>query len=194
MKKEPDSELRAEYDFSTGVRGKYAERYRQGPVRTRERRVSVFLAHGPSDRFFARKIAERLREHGVLAWAEEAEVGAGESLRARLAAVIGDVEYLAVVLSRDSAASEWVRTELPDAARAELAKHHVPTLVFLVEPVEVPPFLRDRFCADFTTPEHFEESFPRLLSGIGALLEPLGQTRDGSAPEPERAGPFRRAR
>jgi len=193
MKKKPDPELRAEYDFSTGVRGKYAGRYRQGPVRTRERKVSVFLAHGPRDRFFARKIAERLREHGVLACAEEAEVGADESLRGKLAA-ISDVDYLAVVLSHDSAASEWVRTELPEAARAALAEHHVPTLAFLVEPVEVPPFLRDRFCADFTTPERFEESFPRLLEGIGALLEPLEQARGESAPGSERAGPFRRVR
>ena len=30
MKKSPDPEMREEYDFSAGIRGKYAERYAQG--------------------------------------------------------------------------------------------------------------------------------------------------------------------
>jgi hypothetical protein len=41
----------------------------------------------------------------------------------------------------------------------------------LLEKVEIPPFLRDKLYADFTSPEKYEQTFPKILTAMGINIE-----------------------
>lgn len=168
MSKEPEFNMRDEYDFSGGIRGKYAARYAQGfSVRVIPRRPSIFLSHSSRDKFFVRELAERLQQHGIGVWLDEAEINVGDSLTEKIGEAIDDTDYVGVVLSHNSVSSEWVQRELQIATQKELHRRQVVILPILLEPVEVPAFLRDKRYADFTTPERFESSFTELLKAVG---------------------------
>ena len=158
-----EREMLKEYDFSQGVRGKYARRYARGSNNV----SSIFLCHSSKDKFFVRELAARLTAAGVRVWLDEAEIKIGDSLTAKIGHAIDRMQYFGVVLSRHSVTSEWVQRELQIATQREFKERKVVVLPLLFESVEVPPFLRDKVYADFTTAERFNETFPKLLAALG---------------------------
>lgn len=130
----------------------------------------VFLSHSSQDKFFVRELAERLQAAGVDVWLDEAEIHVGDSLTQKIGRAIHETDYVAVVLSQNSVDSEWVQRELQMALQKELKEKNVVVLPLIFEHVEIPPFLRDKMYADFSTPERYEENFPKLLKALG--LEP----------------------
>jgi hypothetical protein len=80
---------------------------------------------------------------------------------------IDRTDFVAVILSTNSVSSEWVQRELQIAIQKELRDRDVIILPILLEPVEIPAFLRDKLYADFSTPDKFEEQFPKLLAALG---------------------------
>ncbi len=132
---------------------------------------SIFLSHSSKDKFFVRELAERLREYGVKVWLDEAEIKIGESLTEKVGRAIDEMDYVGVVLSSNSINSEWVQKELQVAMQKEFSKKKVVILPMLLEHVEIPPFLRDKLYADFTSPEQYESTFPKILSAMGIIIE-----------------------
>ena len=91
------------------------------------------------------------------------------------------MKYFGAVLSSNSIGSEWVERELRIAMDRELKEGKVIVLPLLLEPVQIPPFLRDKVYADFTNPESFQETFPRLLEVLGIATSsklPLSPPRE----------------
>ena len=127
---------------------------------------SIFLSHNTKDKFFVRELADRLSKLGVKVWIDEAEIKVGDSLTEKIGSAIEKTDFVGVVLSRNSVNSQWVQKELQIALQEEFRKKKVIVLPLLLEPVELPPFLRDKFYADFTSPEKFNQSFPKLLEAL----------------------------
>ena len=128
---------------------------------------SIFLSHNSKDKFFVRKLAERLTEHGVKVWLDEAEIKIGESLTQKIGKALQENDFVGVVLSTNSIKSEWVQRELQVAIQREFEQKKVIVLPLLLEPVDLPPFLGDKLYADFTSPDKFEETFTKLLRALG---------------------------
>jgi hypothetical protein len=129
--------------------------------------TSIFLSHSSKDKFFVRELSDRLRSAGVNVWLDEAEIKIGDSLTTKIASAIETMQYFGVILSSNSISSEWVQKELQIAISRELEQKKVVILPILLEPVEIPSFLRDKLYADFTTPEKYEATFPKLLKSLG---------------------------
>lgn len=132
---------------------------------------SIFLSHSSKDKFFVRELAERLKEYGVKVWLDEAEIKIGESLTYKIGRAIDEMDYVGVALSSNSVNSEWVQKELQVAMHKEFLEKKVVILPMLLEHVEIPPFLRDKLYADFTSPERYESTFPKILSAMGIKIE-----------------------
>jgi hypothetical protein len=132
---------------------------------------SIFLSHSSKDKFFVRELAERLKEYGVKVWLDEAEIKIGESLTYKIGRAIDEMDYVGVVLSSNSVNSEWVQKELQVAMHKEFLEKKVVILPMLLEHVEIPPFLRDKLYADFTSPERYESTLPKILSAMGIKIE-----------------------
>lgn len=144
---------------------------------------SVFLSHSSKDNAFTRLLAERLIETGVRVWLDEAELNIGDSLLAKIGTAIESADFVAVIISHNSVQSSWVQSELQMAMSRELADKKVRVLPILIEPCELPMFLRDKLYADFSKPEDFDAPFARLLRALG-IARPLAEL---SPPAQERA-------
>jgi len=131
--------------------------------------TSIFLSHSSKDKFFVRELAIRLKEYGIKVWLDEAELNIGDSLIQKIGQAIDEADFLGVVLSRNSIESEWVQRELQLAMQKELRERKVVVLPLLLEPVELPFFLRDKIYADFTDPQRYEDTFPLVLKALGIL-------------------------
>lgn len=82
--------------------------------------TTLFLSHSSKDKFFVRKLAEKLIEYGVKVWIDEAEIKVGDSLLEKISAGVKDSDYLVVVLSHNSIESNWVQKELQMAMGREI--------------------------------------------------------------------------
>jgi hypothetical protein len=129
--------------------------------------TSIFLSHSWTDKFFAKKLAEKLAEYGIEVWIDEAEIRVGESIIQKISDAIKKTDYVAVILSHNSVDSEWVQKELSLAISREIAEEKVKVLPILLEKCSIPEFLKDKLYADFTDREKFDESFSKLLHAIG---------------------------
>ena len=132
---------------------------------------SVFLSHSSKDKFFVRNLSDHLRSYGVRVWLDEAEINVGDSLTEKIGKAMEEADYVGVVLSHNSINSEWVQRELQIALQKEIKGKKVVVLPILIETVEIPPFLKDKLYADFTTPEKLEIEVQKLLRALGVSVE-----------------------
>ena len=132
---------------------------------------SIFLSHNSKDKFFVRNLSDHLRSYGVRVWLAEAEISVGDSLTQKIGEAIEETDYVGVVLSHNSINSEWVQRELQIALQKEIRGKKIVVLPILIETVEIPPFLKDKLYADFTTPERFEIELQKLLRALGVSVE-----------------------
>ena len=80
----------------------------------------IFLSHTSADKPFVRKLAADLRNNGHTVWIDEAEINIGDSLIGKIREGLDSVDYVAVVLSKASIQSEWVKKELEIASNKEI--------------------------------------------------------------------------
>ena len=125
--------------------------------------ASVFLSHSSEDKVFAKEIAWELKKKGIKVWLDEAEIKIGDSLIEKISEGIENFDYLAVVLSPASVNSRWVRKELEIAINEEISSGKAKTLPILYEECNIPPFLKGKLYADFSTNADFNESLNRLI-------------------------------
>src|SRR5271166_764020 len=105
---------------------------------------TVFLCHSSSDKLFVRKLAERLRSDRIDIWLDELEITVGESIHEKVNEGLKRSDFFAVVLSRGSIHSKWVREELSSASSMEKYDSvGIFVLPILLEDCDVPPLLRD---------------------------------------------------
>jgi len=125
----------------------------------------IFLCHSSKDKPFVRKLAQRLNADGIDTWVDEMEVRIGDSIHDRINEGLARSDFLAVVLSRASIASRWVREELNSAASMEkLTRQGVFILPILLERCDIPPLLLDRRYANFT--EDDDAAYRELTESI----------------------------
>lgn len=125
---------------------------------------SVFLSHSSKDAEFVNKLAERFKQAQVKFWLNKLKIG--DSLFKEIGSAINDADFFAIVLSKNSIGSNWVKRELRNALSKEIDEDKVVVLPILIEDVPLPPFLNDKVYADFTTADKFEESFQELLDTL----------------------------
>jgi TIR domain len=130
--------------------------------------LGVFISHNHEDKTFVRRFGSDLAAVGVRPWIDEAEIRVGESLITKISAAIDRMDYFAVVLSPRSVASAWVRQELEQALTRQLAETKIHVLPILLERCDIPPFLRGKKYADFTSKSiGYETGFANVLKALG---------------------------
>jgi hypothetical protein len=130
--------------------------------------LRVFISHNHEDKTFVRRFGADLAAAGVQPWIDEAEINVGDSLIAKVSAAIDKMDYFAVVLSPRSVASGWVQQELEQALTNQLAEKKIRVLPLLLEHCDIPPFLRGKKYADFTSQSiGYEAGFASVLKALG---------------------------
>lgn len=132
--------------------------------------VSVFLSHNKADKPFVRHLASDLDSQGLRYWLDEAEIKTGESLIEKIREGIDNVDYVAVVLSPDSVASEWVRREVDVAMNQEIAGKKVKVLPIMYRECELPGFLLGKAYVDFSNEEGYYDALEKLVRDVGVVF------------------------
>lgn len=125
---------------------------------------SVFLSHSSKDKSFVSRLATDLKSRGVPVWFDQWELRIGDSLTEKIEQGISQSGWLAVVLSRNSASSDWVQKELRAAQARELRDKNVFVLPIIIDDCEIPLFLMDKLYADFR--ESYEHGLEVLLKRV----------------------------
>lgn len=112
-------------------------------------RPTVFLSHSSKDKAFVSRLATDLKSRGVPVWFDQWELKIGDSLTEKIEKGIDTSGWLAVVLSKGSASSDWVQKELRAAQARELRDRNVFVLPIVIDDCEIPLFLLDKVYADF---------------------------------------------
>lgn len=126
----------------------------------------VFLCHSSSDKPFARRLAMDLVRNGVTVWIDEAEIGIGDSLIAKVESGISGSKYLIIVLSQNSITSSWCTDELGMAMSGEIAQRGINVLPILIEDCEIPEALKEKRYADFRDANKFDSAVAQLCEVI----------------------------
>lgn len=130
---------------------------------------SIFLSHSSVDKPFVRKLAADIRRNGFYAWVDEAEIKLGDSLIEKIEDGIENTDYLGVIISSNSVKSEWVKREVRIALNQEINGKRIKVLPILLEKVEIPPFLKDKKYADFTSEDKYKYSLQLILDRLSSL-------------------------
>src|ERR1017187_5657128 len=91
-------------------------------------RKRIFLSHSTSDAPFVDRLASDLERLSIGVWYDKWELRVGDSLLDKIAAGIEVNDYLVIVLTPASVASDWVRLELKAALMRELSEKRVVVL------------------------------------------------------------------
>jgi hypothetical protein len=166
--KQTDNAPQPGVEHSTASDAKIKEQPQRGDVRDQwevsEDSISPFISYSSQDNAFAERLANDLKAKNLGVWFDKWEIRVGDSLMQRIGQGIRENDYLIVVLSPDSVASEWVKKELAEAMQREIAEKRVVVLPILYRQCQRPPFLTDKKYADFT--KSYETGFQELVRGL----------------------------
>ncbi len=139
---------------------------------------SIFLSHSHADKPFARRLSADLRKAGHAVWIDEAEINIGDSLIEKIREGLDQVDFVAAIITSASVASNWVTRELDIASNREIEENRVVVLPLLLEPVELPGFLKGKFYGDFTDMSRYKEMLELLLRKLGPAAVPFSPPAD----------------
>ena len=124
---------------------------------------SVFLSYNHKDKSFVQKLAERLSEEGLAVWLDEAKLKIGDSIVNKISKTISEVDYICVIISRNSIKSRWVNKEISLSIARNIECEKPIILPILKSDCEIPAELKDLLYADFREKENFNSQFNKLL-------------------------------
>lgn len=122
----------------------------------------IFISHASADKAFVDKLVADLSVKSIPVWYDKLDLRIGDSVPGSINAGLTESKYFAIVLSRASIASRWVREELNAALMKQVAQSGTFILPILIEDCDIPPLLAHRRYADFR--KDYNSALDELLS------------------------------
>ncbi len=126
----------------------------------------IFISYSRKDMDFIRKFAGDLEKAGYDVWWDLTDLQGGDDWVRQIPAAIQTSQFVLVVLSPNSVASEWVQKEYTQAL--SLHKKIIPVMLAACE---IPFALNTINYSNFSTGE-YEDNFKTLLRALGFTGEP----------------------
>ena len=154
---------------------------------------SCFISYSTKNQDFAERLHSRLRDKGLRVWFAPEDIQGGKKLHEQIDEAIRVYDKLLLVLSPESMDSEWVRTEIRKARKAEVKESR--RKLFPIRLVDFETIrdwecfdadsgkdlgveIREYFIPDFSNwKDHdaFEKAFARLLRDLKAEESTVGK-------------------
>jgi hypothetical protein len=113
-------------------------------------RVKIFLSHSSADKEIARRLALDLQAANAEVWLDQWQIGVGDAFAQRIQQGLDETDFVLVLLTRSSVASEWVNREWREKIDQEAHTHRVAVVPVRAEVCEIPDFLAQRSHADIS--------------------------------------------
>jgi type III secretion protein V len=112
--------------------------------------MKVFLSHSSADKDLARRLAVDLRAEHVEVWLDEWEIQVGELFEHEIEQGLAEAQFVLVLLTRASVASDWVNREWRRKIAQETETRQIAVVPVRAERCEIPDFLAQRSHADIS--------------------------------------------
>jgi hypothetical protein len=122
---------------------------------------SLFICHASNDKPFVRRLKADLERYGFNVWVDENEIRVGDSLRETIESALERSDYAIIALSKAALHRPWVKREINAIFNLEIERNKKMILPVLIEPSEIPLFLRDKKYADFS--KSYQKGLTELL-------------------------------
>lgn len=126
----------------------------------------VFLCHNSVDKPVVRKIANKLRERGIVPWLDEWELLPGRAWQPLLEQQLGQIRSAAVFIGSQGI-GPWQQLEL-EALLREFVERGCPVIPVILDnapqKLQIPLFLRSMMWVDFRNP--YPDPLEQLIRGI----------------------------
>lgn len=129
--------------------------------------MSVFISYSTKDIKFVNELSAELIKNRINIWLAKWEMQPGDSLIDKIQDGLTDSSFLLVVLSKNSAQSEWCKKELNSGLMREIKEKQVVVIPILLDDCKVPVFLQEKVYADFR--DKFETGFQELIRPLAKL-------------------------
>jgi hypothetical protein len=126
--------------------------------------IQVYLSHSSADKELAKKVSKGLQKAGFGVWFNDAEILPGDNFVEKIAEGISKSRFVAVMVSKKSLDSNWVRMEMNMKVVEEVNTGRTCVIPILVDECKLPPLLAYKNYADFRT-DH-ERGLEELLEAI----------------------------
>jgi hypothetical protein len=123
----------------------------------------VFISYSRRNCKRARKLARALKNRGIDVWFDEWELLVGHNLFDEIYKAIREAAYLAVILTKQSVKSKWVKEELDFAKQEELERGGTKILPLYFEKCNIPYYLKSKKYANFID---FDKGMEELVKSI----------------------------
>ena len=106
---------------------------------------SIFVSYAHEDSAVAHELARQLELQSARVWLDQGELLVGDSLIDRISEAIAEFDFVAALVSKHSAESNWCKKEIALAMSKQLHRdsRRVTVLPLRVGDVQMPPSLRD---------------------------------------------------
>jgi hypothetical protein len=129
----------------------------------------VFLSYHSGDAEWVGRLRRELQAKGAKVWLDSEQILPGDRFAEVLERGLQASRTVALVVSRGSLASDWVKEEYYRAlGLANSTERRVRLIPVLIDSVPLPGFLASRSWADFRSADSFEQSVERLCKAIFA--------------------------
>lgn len=143
-----------------------------------KKQARVFISHSSQDKPFVRKLISDLETRDLDVWFDEKSLKPGDSIVAGVSEGLKDTDYLVIVLSQSSVASDWVQAELSSALMDQFSNRGISVIPIKIDDCEIPFPLRDRVYADFRT------DYNKGLNALLSVLQQESETAETAAKIP----------
>ena len=126
--------------------------------------AKIFISHSSNDKVLAKRLHEDLRRLGHEPWLDEWEIQVGDSISQTIEDGIAEARYVALILSPDAVASNWVDKEWRAKYWEEVQSGTVCVLPILAKNCKIPALIHDKKYADFR--ESYAVGLVELTSAI----------------------------
>lgn len=126
----------------------------------------LFISYAFSDKAFALKLAEDLRNAGIKVWIDSEYLKPGQNINEGILHAIEESEIILVLLSKESINSQWVISEAALALSDE-NKRVIP--IFLQKNIEIPFLLKEIIGIDFSQSDKYTSSLDTLIKAIAMI-------------------------
>jgi hypothetical protein len=129
--------------------------------------LSIFISHSSSDKEFVRQLVYDLKNEGHVVWLDENELNAGDLLEREIHTNIHRADWFVLVVSPNSASSDWVRREVAFALTETEKRRSFKFLPVIIENSVWPDNLPEIKYINFH--DNYPEAFKTLLATIESV-------------------------
>lgn len=142
--------------------------------------MKVFLSHSALDRALALRILDDLQKSGIEVWFDEKDLRPGISLVHEIQKGLETCDFILILFTRSSLASNWVEIEWKAAFSREIEAGRTILIPLNGDGCHLPLLLRDKLYVDMSI--NYQVGIKKLIEAVkGPHAEKLSVKRDSPA-------------